>query len=261
MGARPGVPCPRGSGPALGLRQGREVWAQQPEACKVSAQHLREAPAPNFPPALGTPRQAQASRGAGAPQARKRTPGRALDGPVRRSRAGVGVRAGWGRVPGREGTGLGKTPGLLTARCKHLPVPRSVGQVTLCPQPPGCELEGRAPMGCCSAPSPLSVITGSGGRQLRQEKRPLPCGHTAGLQIKAAGVAAHLVIPRRHHRQPGAQLPTATTQQGTCPQPQPHPAASGGCPSHLGTGDGGGPGRCGTQASPEPQAGPRAQLP
>lgn len=144
---------------------------------------------------------------------------------------------------------------LLSTCC----VPRSVGRVALCPpNPPGWQVRGRAPMGCCSTPSPLSVITGSGGETARQRETAASCGHSWAADKGRLGAQLPTSSPGGTHRQPGAQLPTATTQQGTCPPATAAPCSLGELSIPSGDGrDGGGPGRCRTQASPEPQAGPR----
>ena len=129
------------------------------------------------------------------------------------------------------------------------------------PSPPGRQVRGRAPTECCSMPSPRSVITRSGGETARQRETAASCGHSWAADKGRPGAqpttrAASHLIPQGHPQtQPGPQLPTATTQQGT--RPPATAAASEPTLQPRGAGGGGsGPARHRTWASPEAQAGP-----
>lgn len=129
------------------------------------------------------------------------------------------------------------------------------------PGPPGQQVRGRAPTGCCSTPSPRSVITRSGGETARQRETAASCGHSWATDKGRPGAqpttrAASHLIPRGHPQtQPGPQLPTATTQQGTRP-PATAAASEPTLQPRVAGGGEGGPARHRTRASPEPQAGP-----
>lgn len=87
--------------------------------------------------------------------------------------------------PGREGAGLGRCLGLVTAHLtEHLPCAGLGGRGGPVPPAPGAgRLEVVRPRGVAQRCPPAPLSPGLVGRQLGREKRPLPAA-TAGLQIK-----------------------------------------------------------------------------
>ena len=219
--------------PALGLRQGREAGAQpqRPQECQLSIQE--KPPTSNFPPALGTPHQAPGPPGGQGPLRLEEDPqGGLVMGQWGGAGQGVGVvQAEAESQGGRGGRGQGweDTWAAHCALTEHL----------LCaPSPPGRQVRGRAATGCCSTPSPSSVITGSGGETARQRETAASCGHSWAADKGRPGAQPPTSSPGGTQRLSLApSFPQPPPSRAPAPQPQPHPAASGGCPPRLGMGE------------------------